>query len=209
MKIAIIGAGKVGTGLAKYLVKQGHEVMFSFSREMAKLKATAQAFGASAGTVADAVEFADVVVLTTPYAAIADALEQAGAVTGQKVLWDCTNALKPDISGLVVGTTWSAGEEVQKLAPWARVVKGIPPFAEMLHSGNLQLKGGSVGVFVCSDDADAKALVSGLLGEIGVAVTDTGPLVNARYAEPAGFLLVQLAYALGQGTRIGLSLVRG
>jgi 8-hydroxy-5-deazaflavin:NADPH oxidoreductase len=208
MKIGIIGAGKVGTGLAKHLVAQGHQVMFSFSKDKNKLQETAMAFGAAAGTVAEAVAFADVVVLTTPYVANAEALAQAGQVDGKKVLWDCTNALKPDMSGLLVGTTTSAAEEVQKLAPWARVVKAIPPFVQVLHSDNLQLKGGRIGVFTCGDDAAGKATVGSLLTSIGVEVTDVGPLTNARYTEPAGFLLVQLAYAQGMGARIGLSLVR-
>lgn len=208
MKIGIIGAGNVGTGLAKHLVPMGHEVMFSFGRDLAKLQATADAFGAAAGTVEEAVAFADVVVLATPYGATAAALGQVGAVAGPKVLWDCTNALKPDLSGLVVGTTWSAAEEVQKLAPWARVVKALPPFAELLHSDSIVLKGGQkVGVFACSDDGEAKSVVSDLLREIDLAVTDAGPLVNSRYVEPAAFLVIQLGYSLGHGTRIGLALV--
>jgi 8-hydroxy-5-deazaflavin:NADPH oxidoreductase len=206
MKIGMIGAGNVGTGLTKYLVPAGHEVMFSFSKDMAQLRVTAQQFGATAGTVAEAVAFADVVVLCTPFAATPTALQQVGDVVGRKPLWDCTNALKPDMSGLVIGTTTSASEEVQKLAPWADVVKGIPPFAEVLHSGNLKLQGGSIGVFTCSDNAAAKQLVTGLLTTLGVSVTDAGPLVNSRYTESAGFLLIQLAYTQGLGARIGLAL---
>lgn len=207
MNIGIIGAGNVGTGLARHLVPKGHRVMLSFSRDLAQLQGKAEAFGASAGTVATAVAFADVVVLTTPYVAIGEALSQAGPVAGAKPLWDCTNALKPDMSGLVVGTTWSAGEEVQRLAPWARVIKGIPPFAELLHAADPALRGGPVGVFACGDDPAAKQQVSTLLSDIGAAVTDAGPLTNARYAEAAAFLLVQLAYVQGLGVRIGLGLV--
>jgi 8-hydroxy-5-deazaflavin:NADPH oxidoreductase len=199
MKIGIIGAGNVGTGLTKTLVPAGHQVMLSFSKDMAQLRTTA-------GTVAQAVAFADVVVLCTPFAATSGALKQVGEVAGKKPLWDCTNALQPDMSGLVIGTTTSAGEEVQKLAPWADVVKGIPPFAELLHSGNLKLQGGPIGVFTCGDNAAAKQAVSGLLMTLGVSVTDAGPLVNSRYTEAAGFLLIQLAYAQGLGARIGLAL---
>jgi 8-hydroxy-5-deazaflavin:NADPH oxidoreductase len=206
MKIGIIGAGQVGTGLTKYLVPAGHEVMLSFSKDPVALGTTAEALGASAGTVADAVAFADVVVLCTPFAATPGALSKAGEVWGRKPLWDCTNALKPDLSGLVIGTTTSAGEEVQKLAPWAHVVKGIPPFAELLHSGDLKLQGGPIGVFTCGDNAAAKKLVAGLLETLEVNVTDAGPLVNSRYAEAASFLLIQLAYSQGLGARIGLAL---
>jgi 8-hydroxy-5-deazaflavin:NADPH oxidoreductase len=209
MKIGIIGAGKVGTGLCKYLVPAGHEVMLSFSKDMAALRETAKQFGASADTVAQAVAFADVVVLCTPFAATPSALGQVGDLPDhppRKPLWDCTNALKPDLSGLVIGTTTSAGEEVQKLAPWADVVKGIPPFAELLHSGRPTLQGGPIGVFTCGDNLAAKQIVAGLLTTLGVSVTDAGPLVNSRYAEAAGFLLIQLAYAQGLGARIGLAL---
>ena len=52
-------------------------------------------------------------------------------------------------------------------------------------------------------------MIVGLVREIGADPTDAGPLRYARFAEPAAMLLVQLAYAQGMGTRIGLSLLRG
>jgi 8-hydroxy-5-deazaflavin:NADPH oxidoreductase len=208
MKIAIIGAGNVGTGLTKHLVAAGHEVCLSFSKDMAQLRVTAGQLGASASTVAEAVANADIVVLCTPYGATAAALSQVGNVLAKKPLWDCTNALKADLSGLVIGTTTSAGEEVQKQAPWADVVKAIPPFAEVLHADRPTLQGGAIGVFTCGDNAAAKQIVAELLvTTLGVSVTDAGPLSNARYTEAAGFLLIQLAYVQGLGARIGLALV--
>jgi predicted dinucleotide-binding enzyme len=208
MKIGIIGAGNVGTGLARHLVEKNHQVFFSFARDREKLAATARSFGAQAGTVAEAIAFGDVVVLATPWNATTGALQQAGPVAERKIIWDCTNALKPDLSGLEIGTTTSAGEEVARLAPWARVVKGIPPFAELLHSSSLRVAGQQLGIFVCGDDAAANAVVQGLLSDLDMAPVDSGPLRNARYLEPAGFLMVQLAYALGYGVRIGLGLLR-
>ena len=134
MKIGIIGAGNVGTGLTKLLLPRGHGLMLSFHKEGEKLRSTAAALGTRAGTVAEAVQFRDVVVLATPWVATAEALGQVGQVPKQKILWDCTNTLKPDMSGLSIGTTTSGGEEVAKLAPWARVVKAIPPFAEAMRN---------------------------------------------------------------------------
>lgn len=208
MKIGIIGAGNVGTGLAKHLVPSGHSVMLSFSLDMERLGTTAAALGASVGTVAEAVQFADVIALATPWTAAGDALAQAGEVSQKKILWDCTNALKPDMSGLLVGTTTSGAEEVARLAPWATVVKAIPPFAEMMHSPSMLIGASRAAVFVCSDESDARAVVARLIRDIGAEPVDAGPLVLARYAEPAAMLLVQLAYARGFGTRIGLSLLR-
>lgn len=131
MKIGIIGAGKVGTGLTKLLVPKGHNVMLSFQKDMEKLKKVAADFDARAGTVAEAAQFGDIVVLATPWATTAEALAKVGRLPKTKILWDCTNSLKPDMSGLLLGTTTSVAEEVAKLAPWANVVKAIPLFAEV------------------------------------------------------------------------------
>jgi 8-hydroxy-5-deazaflavin:NADPH oxidoreductase len=159
MNIGIVGAGNLGTGLAKRLVAKGHRLMLSFSRDFDKLKETAKTIGASGGRPAETAEFGDVLVLTVPYVVVGDALQQIGRVQAGKVLWDCTNPLKPDLSGLLVGTDTSGGEEIAKLAPWAKVVKAIPPFAEVLHSENVSFQGRKLGVFVCGDDADANEFV--------------------------------------------------
>ena len=205
MKIGIIGAGNLGTGLAKQLTKRGHAVMLSFARDLAKLKTAADSLGVKAGSPAEAATFGDVIALATPWTATAEALKQVGKVQGEKIIWDCTNALKPDMSGLAIGTTTSAGEEVAKLAAWARVVKAIPPFAEVLHSSNPLVAGSPIGVFVCGDDVEARRIVAGLAQDIGSAPVDAGPLALARYTEPAAMLLAQLAYAQGYGPRIGLT----
>src|SRR5262249_54391816 len=157
---------------------------------------------------AEAVEFGEVVILATPWIATAEALKQVEPVRANRILWDCTNPLKPDLSGLVIGTTNSAGEEVASLAPWARVVKAIPPFAELLCSPNTLINGARPGVIVCGDDADARQTVAGLVTDIGAEPVDAGPLQLARYTEPACMLLVQLAYMQGWGPRIALRMAR-
>jgi len=135
-------------------------------------------------------------------------VQGAADVLAGKVAWDTTNPLKADMGGLEVGTTTSAGEEVAKAAPGARVVKAVPPFAEVLHSSTTEIAGGRPGVFVCGGDAEARRMVMGLVAQIGADGVDAGPLSLARYAEPLGMLLVQLAYAQGFGARVGATLLR-
>lgn len=200
MKIGIIGAGNMGTGMGKFWAKNGHQLMLSYSRNPEKLKAAAESVSADTltGTPAEAVQFSDVVVLSVAWARVEDALQQAGSLDG-KILFSCVNALLPDMSGLAVGTTTSAAEEIAKLAPGARVVESMPLFAEVLHSPSRQFGEQIPSVFYCGDDAEAKAIVAHLLRETEVEAIDAGSLRNARYIEPAGILLVQLAYGQQMG----------
>jgi 8-hydroxy-5-deazaflavin:NADPH oxidoreductase len=208
MHIGIIGAGNVGMGLAKRLIAKGHSLTLSFNRDNRKLQEAADSIGARAAGVSECADVGDVVVLATPWTVTPEALRQACAPARRKILWDCTNALKPDMSGLAVGLTTSGGEEVAQLAPWATVVKAIPPFAELLHSPNTSIGRKRPSVFVCGNESEAKRVIMPLVEDIGAAPVDSGPLRNARYAEPAAMLLVQLAYAQGLGGRIGVSLLR-
>jgi 8-hydroxy-5-deazaflavin:NADPH oxidoreductase len=200
MKIGIIGGGNMATGLSKFWAKNGHELMFSFSRSEQKLKELAASVSdrATTGTPAAAVAFADVVLLAVPWTAVPEALQAAGSLSG-KILFSCVNALKPDMSGMAIGTTTSAAEEIARLAPDARVVEGLPLFAEVLQSGNTHFNGQEATVFYCGDDAEAKTVVAELLKETGVEAIDVGSLSTARYIEPAMMVLIQLAYVQQKG----------
>src|SRR5580704_4318856 len=80
LKIATIGAGREGGALGTLFAKAGHPVMFS-SRKPEELKDLVASAGpaARAGTVAEAVEFGEVVLLVVPYGAI----EQIGKDHGR------------------------------------------------------------------------------------------------------------------------------
>jgi len=208
MRIGIIGAGNVGTGLGRRLVAAGHEAVVSFSRTEAGLAEAAAAIGGRAAGVAEAAAAADVVLLATPWAVTLDTVRRHADVLAGKTVWDCTNPLKPDFSGLEVGTTTSGGEQVAAAAPGARVAKAIPPFAEILHSERMEVDGRRPGVFVCCDDEQAAGVVAGLVRDVGADPCVAGPLALARCTEPLGLLLVQLAYVRGLGARIAAPLLR-
>jgi 8-hydroxy-5-deazaflavin:NADPH oxidoreductase len=210
MRIGIIGAGNVGTGLGKRLAARGHELVVSFSRSQEALDQAVTAIGGGArtGSVAEAALHGDVVVLATPWTVTLAAVREAGSALDGKVVWDCTNPMLPDMLGLALGTTTSGGEEVAAAVAGARVVKAVPPFAEVLHSTSTEIGGSQPSVFVCGDDAVARKQVAHLVAETGADPVDAGPLRFSRYTEPLGMLLVQLAYAQGMGARIGAKLLR-
>lgn len=204
MKIAILGAGNVGTALARRLSSAGHDIMLGFGRDPEAVAAAAAAAGAAHGTPDELAAFGEVIAIAVPWGAVGDALAALGPVSG-KIIWDCTNPLAPDLSGLLVGGETSAGEEIARLLPGARVVKGVPPFAELMHADDPAIGGEAPGLFVAGDDAEAKAVVAGLLAQLPAAVVDAGPLMVARFIEPAMLLVVRLAYLQGMGPRIALA----
>jgi predicted dinucleotide-binding enzyme len=203
VRIGIIGAGSLGTAVARRLATADHELVFGGGTSAQEAAAR---LGLSAASNADAAAFGEVVVLAVPFAAISFALEQAGPLEGT-VVWSCVNALRPDLSGLAVGFETSAAEEAAKLVPEARVVSAIPPFAEALASGDLRYECElRPSVFVCGDDDRAKALVELLVFDLGAHPVDAGPLATARLIEPAMMLLVSIAYA-GVPRDVGLRLL--
>ncbi|NJM75952.1 MAG: NADPH-dependent F420 reductase [Acaryochloridaceae cyanobacterium RU_4_10] len=207
MNIGIIGAGNMGHGLGKLWAQSGHQLMFSYSRDITKPKKIAQSIGSNArvGTPSEAVAFADVVLLSVPYGAVGDALKAAGSLK-DKIVFSIVNALLPDMSGMAVGTSTSAAEEIAKLAPDADVVEALPVFAEVLNSDSRRFNDRQATVFYTGDNERSKQVVAGLLREIDVEPIDAGALKNSRYVEPAMMLLIQLAYTQKMG-QVGFKLL--
>jgi predicted dinucleotide-binding enzyme len=200
MKIGILGAGNVGGALGKLWAAKGHEIVFGVpDAGDLKYKNLVNSIQGKArvGSVKDAAPFGELVVLATPWPATEDAIRAAGDLSG-KVLVDCTNPLLPDLSGLAVGTTNSAGEEVSRWAKGARVVKafntiGAPNF------GNPKFGSEIASMFICGDDADAKAVVAKLAADLGFEPVDAGPLTASRMLEPLAMLWIHLAFKQGLG----------
>ncbi len=212
MKIGILGAGNVGGTLGKRWSAGGHEVRFGV-RDPAdpKLKELLAAAPKSAAAgVAEAAAFGEVVVLSVPWDAAPDALRQAGSGLDGKVLLDCTEpvSMGADLleKGLLVGHTTSAGEQVARLAPKARVVKSLNTVGWPIMA-DPKVRGESAVMPYCGDDAAAKSAVARLVGELGFEPLDAGPLANARLLEPFGMLWIYLAFK-GLGTSFAFTLRR-
>lgn len=201
MKVAIIGTGNMGSSLASIFAGAKHEVTIG-SRDPAKAAALAEKTGKGAvgGGIAAAVKMADVVLLALPYGGVGEALKEAGNLSG-KILIDITNPVSADFKSLVVGYTSSAAEEIQKLAPNAKVVKAFNTiFAQLLLPE--ARKGKTLQVFVAADDGAAKSVVSSLAKSLGFEPVDAGSLSNARFIEPIGEMNIHFGFFLGQGPTV-------
>lgn len=209
MNIGIIGAGSVGGALGTGWAKAGHQIKFGV-RDTAKpeIVALLKSIGAraTAGSVADAAAFGEAVVLTTPWPAAQQAIASAGNLAG-KVLVDCTNPLKPDLSGLTIGHETSAAEQVAQWATGARVVKCFNTTGAD-NMANPKYDGDRLVMFLAGDDANAKAAVGKLGGDLGFEMIDAGNLQAARLLEPVAMLWIHLAYKCGFGRNFAFKLVR-
>jgi 8-hydroxy-5-deazaflavin:NADPH oxidoreductase len=199
MKVALIGSGNMGSGLARKLCQAGHELLIT-SRNADKAKALAKDSG---GTYKDkaVADGADIVIVATPYGEAVSALRQAGDLAG-KVIVDITNPLTADFMGLSIGHSTSAAEEIQKAFPNARVVKAFNTIFSQLLAAGSQLAGRSLPVYYAGDDARAKDHVKTLIESAGFAAVDAGLLKNARYLEPLAGLNIYFGYGAGRGTSI-------
>lgn len=209
MNIAIIGAGNVGGALGAGWAKAGHKVRFGVrdtaKPEVVKLLKNIGPNAAATG-LAEAAAFGEVVVFTTPWNATQAAVRAAGDLAG-KIVVDCTNPLKPDLSGLALGPDNSAAEEIARWAPGARVVKcfnttGAENMADPRYGGDRAV------MFLAGDDADAKAVVAKLSDALGFETVDAGGLTVARLLESVAMFWIHLAFKRGLGRDFAFKLLR-
>lgn len=200
--IAIIGLGNMGKGLAKRFAGKTDLVLASRNTAAATAFAATLPAGVAVLDLNAAIAKADVVVLAQPFAA---ALDTAGkAALDGKIVIDISNPVKADFSGLEIGHTTSAAEQLQAAAPNARIVKAYNTiFASLFELPVAQTA--NVPVFLAGNDEAAVATVAELVKLSGFAVETTGGLDAARLLEPLGMLNIRFAYGVGKGTSIAPS----
>jgi 8-hydroxy-5-deazaflavin:NADPH oxidoreductase len=209
MKIAIIGAGNVGTSLGSGWAKAGHQIIYGVrnpqDEKARQLKA--EAAGAEVTTYADAARAAEVVVISTRWGATEAAVRACGNLRGKTVI-DVTNPLKSDISGLDCGFNTSGGEQVAQWANGAEVFKTMNQvgFNLMDHP---EFRSGLKPVMLVAGNGVGKAKVLQLVSDLGFEAIEAGGLEYARLLEPLAMLWIHLAYSKeGQGRDFAFSLLR-
>jgi 8-hydroxy-5-deazaflavin:NADPH oxidoreductase len=201
MRIGILGSATAGKALARGFLSRGHAVMMG-SREPAKLEGFAREHaGLQTGTNDQAARFGELIVLATAFAGTKNALDLAGEQNlAGKVVIDATNALAFDdgkAPQLSIGFDTSAGEEVQRLLPQAKVVKAFNTVGNT-YFVDPKLLGGPPTMFIAGNDDGAKTTVRGILESFGWDVLDVGGIEESRFLEPMAVLWIH--YAVKTGT---------
>lgn len=189
MTYSIIGSGNVGSALARQFARSGIAVAVANTRgpdSIDALKVELEGY-VTPMSLQEAVK-ADVVILAVPFSAHADVARAAGQWTN-KIVVDAMNTygvppetLKGQPSTVVVASAF----------PGAAVVKTFNQLPAKLLAANPVEHGGRRVMFLASDDAQATAAISKLVGDLGFAPIVLGNLVESgKLLDRGGALVLQ------------------
>lgn len=183
MQTAVLGTGAVGRAWATRLVELGHGVVVGTRDPAASRERDPGWPDLELAPYAKAVVGADLVVNALSGAACVNVLTGLAPLLEGRVLMDIANPL--DFSAgfpptLFIKDTDSLGEQLQRALPGTRVVKAVNTL-----NASLQVRPPKEGsVFVAGNDDEAKAVVTGLLADVGHRdIIDLGDISGSRGVE--------------------------
>ena len=216
MKIGIIGAGAIGSTLAKVAVRYRHEVAIANSNGMGKLQEVAKAAGCQWAKLTEVSQFSNVLILAIPFKAI---FQLDPALFAGKIVLDANNYY-PARDGVVPALerheTTTSGMLQEHLGDSAKVVK----FFNAIMQRDIESDARPVGTSprralpIAGNDIDAKKLASDLMNQFGFDPIDAGTLEESWRFERAmpsyciALLAADMAAALASAQR-GVELPHG
>jgi 8-hydroxy-5-deazaflavin:NADPH oxidoreductase len=188
MRIGIVGAGMIGSTLAKLWVDAGHDVRMA-SRHPEDLRAVVERLGerASAGAPQDAATFGEVVLLTVPLKAVPDLARDLAPLLAGKVVLDTGNSYERRDGAVARAASahregsagWSAA-----MFPGSRWVKAFNTVYFKTLENEAHRKGERVGIPLASDDPEALDIAAGLVRDAGFDPVIVGSLDRGKEFEP-------------------------
>ena len=185
--IGLIGAGNIGSQVARAAIASGYDVVLSNSRGPETLTDLVSELGprARAGTSEEAAEAGDLVVVAIPLKAIGDIPVEP--LVG-KVVID-TNNYYPRRDGNIAALdddSVTSSELLQARLPGAHVVKAF----NHIYARQITTDGTPPGtpnrraLAIAGDDPVAKVHVAELIDGFGFDVVDAGPLAESWRIQP-------------------------
>jgi hypothetical protein len=188
MRIGIIGAGMIGSTLAKLWVNAGHDVIVA-SRHPDELKALVDEIGAHAiaGTPLEAAALGMVVMLTVPLKAVPDLARDLRKELEHKIVLDSGNAYERRdgaAAGEAIADPKGSAGWAAAMFPGARWVKAFNTVYFKTLESEAHRDGDRVGIPLASDDAAALDVAAGLVRDAGFDPVIVGELSRGKEFEP-------------------------
>lgn len=202
--IAIVGGtGKEGKGLAYRWAKKGHRVIIGSRSDEKALAAVADLAGMlpadaalSGMENARAVDAAEVVVLTVPFAAHQSTLEYLKANLQGKIMIDVTVPLvPPKVTRVQMPPAGSAAQEAQEIL--GAEVQVVAAFQNISYEHLLHDEEVTCDVLVCGGNKAARTVVLSLVQDAGLVGFDAGPIENAVVVEGMTSVLIGINKQFG------------
>ncbi|MBX6327830.1 MAG: NAD(P)-binding domain-containing protein [Pseudolabrys sp.] len=196
LRIGIIGSGKIGGTIGGLWVKAGHPVLFS-SRHPEALKELAAGLGplAQTGTVAQAIQFGDVIFIAVPYGALPQIGRDYASALKNKIVLDACNAVAAR-DGAIADEVEQNGIGVtsQKYLAGTRLVRAFNTISYAIFAREANRPAPRLAVPIAGDDPEAVQVAAALVRDAGFDPVVVGKLVDARrfqrgnpgYGQPVG-----------------------
>jgi 8-hydroxy-5-deazaflavin:NADPH oxidoreductase len=194
MRIGVLGAGRMAEGLVPHWLKAGHDVMIG-GRTPEKARDLATWLGARHGSLRDAADFGEVILLAVLHAGVDSTLRGAGAGDGAlagKVLIDCTNPVEVERFTLTTAPGTSVAEEIAA-ATGANVVKAFNQVHFHVWLRGARYHDEPLVVPIAGAEA-AKAPVFELVRDAGGQPLDAGGTEQALHLEAMAAVIIRLLY---------------
>jgi 8-hydroxy-5-deazaflavin:NADPH oxidoreductase len=186
MKIAIIGTGHIGKTLVRKLAKVGHSIQMANSRGPETLRELAEETGAKALTAQEAVQDADLIILSIPLNKLSDMKDLLAGLPDNVIVADTSNYYPlrdGHIDALDNGQVESEWVSEQVGRPIIKVFNNVlaETFADHGRPAGVE---GRIALSVAGDDPEAKKIVMSLVEETGFDAIDGGTLAQSWRQQP-------------------------
>jgi 8-hydroxy-5-deazaflavin:NADPH oxidoreductase len=187
MRIGIIGAGMIGSTVAKLWADAGHDVKLA-TRHPESLKPLVTKLGprASAATPLEAATFGEVVMITVPLVALSQLAQDLGRSLAGKVVLDTSNAYERrdgEAAREATGHPHGSAAWAAAMFPQSRWVKAFNSVYFKTLESEAHRAGDRVGIPLASDDRGALD-IAGLVRDAGFDPVVVGPLARGKEFEP-------------------------